>query len=58
MTRDQLIDFVEKRYGLPHSQAADIVDEPLSQEFTQLDVVRRQNFIGKINSYSNAMQFA
>ena len=58
MTRDQLIDFVEKRYGLPRSQAADIVDEHLSQEFTQLDVARRQNFIGKINSYSNAMQFA
>lgn len=58
MTRDQLIDFVEKRYGLPHSQAADIVDEHLNHELTQLDVARRQNFIGKINSYSDAMQFA
>ena len=49
MTRDQLIDF---------SQAADIVDEHLNHELTQLDVARRQNFISKINSYSDAMQFA
>lgn len=58
MTREQIIDYVARRYGLPYHQASDIVDEHFNHELSQLDITRRQNFVGKIDDYSKAMQFA
>lgn len=58
MTREQLIDWVARRYGLSYKQASNVVDERYNKQATMLDRVRQQQFNSKINDYSKAMQFA
>ena len=58
MTRNQLIDYVERRYGLQHGDSIKVVDQYLNHGFTWLDIVRRLDFDSKINKYSRLMQFA
>ncbi len=58
MTREQLIDWVARRYGLTYKQASNVVDEHYNKRATMLDRVRQQQFNSKINDYSKAMQFA
>ena len=58
MTRDQLIDYVERRYGLSRSNSIQVVDDCLMQGFTWLDIVRRLEFNHRFCLYQKAMQFA
>ena len=58
MTRDQLIDYVERRYGLSRSNSIQVVDDCLTQGFTWLDVVRRLEFNNRFGLYQKAMQLA
>ena len=58
MSKNQLIDYVERRYGLDHDSSSLLVEQSLANGLTWLDVVRLIDFNTRFNRYTKAMRFA
>ncbi len=58
MNRNQIIDFIARKYGLSRTQAEMILNEHMLKRVTALDKVREEQFNRKIDYYSKSMQFA
>lgn len=58
MNRNQITDFIARKYGLSRTQAEMILNEHMLKRATALDKVREEQFNLKIDYYSKSMQFA
>lgn len=58
MSKNQLIDYVERRYGLDHDSSSLLVEQSLAKGLTWLDIVRMIDFNSRFNRYYQTMRFA